>query len=297
LDVFPELIHGPLRDAAVAAAHELGLFEALPRPASELADRLQVRPRRLAALVRVLLLDGALVESHGILRPPAVPVPARPPSTRGAWGRLAGVIRSDRPLATDSAPAAQADELRRFHDHLRSAGASAAQEVAQLLDPEGPLLDLGGGAGAYTAAFLAAHPLERATIVDRPTVLELAREAVPAAGRSAADLLGDDPWPAEVRIALLANVLHLYGPADAARLVARAARSVVGGGQVAVKDFDASSPTGILFSLNMALFTDAGEVHDAMRLCAFLRAAGLRNVTTDRLRSAPEALLVRGRVA
>ena len=293
MDVFPELIQGPLREAAGVAAHELGLFDALPCSAADLADRLRVRPRRLGALVRALVLDGALAENAGKLE--SAIVPTRRSLPRSGWGSLADTIRADRPLA-DGPSSAQGEHLKNFHDHLRAAGAAAAREVAQRLRPPGPLLDLGGGAGAYAAAFLAAHPGERATIVDRPDVLELAREAVPAAGRAAVDLLGDERWPSGARIALLANVLHLYGPADAARLVARAARSVGPGGTVAVKDFDGASATGILFSLNMALFTEAGEVHDAARLRTFLHGAGVRQVQIDRLRSAPEALLVHGEV-
>jgi hypothetical protein len=125
-------------------------------------------------------------------------------------------------------------------------------------------------------------------------VLELARHAVPAATGVALDLLGAEPWPTGARVALLANVLHLYGRADAAGLVARGAQAVLPGGTVAVKDFDGSSDAGVLFSLNIALFTEEGEVHEETALRSFFRDAGLRDVQVERLRCAPEALLVRG---
>jgi hypothetical protein len=292
LDVFPELTRGSLVEAAIAAAHELGLFAALPCPSAALAERLGVRPRRLAALERVLLLEGALAEGDGVLR--SGRVPARRLPEGGVFGGIADAIRTDRPLPADGVAGAPGEDLRRFHEHLLAAGAEAAQEVAHRLGPRGPLLDLGGGAGAYSAAFLAAHPGERAVIADRPAVLDLAHRAVPSADRVALDLLGDEPWPTGFRIALLANVLHLYGPADAARLVARAAKAVVPGGTVAVKDFDASSAAGILFSLNMALFTQDGEVHEEAALRSFFQRAGLRELEVERLRCAPEALLLRG---
>jgi hypothetical protein len=286
---------GYLRDAASAAAHELGLFAALPCAAAALADRLRVRPRRLAALVRALLLEGVLIESEDVLRPGSIPPRRSLPG--GAWAGLAEAIRSDRPLAGDGIVGAAGEELRRFHEHLWTAGASAAREVAERLGPRGPLLDLGGGAGTYAAAFLAANPRESATVVDRPAVLELAREAVPAAGRLALDLLGDGAWPAGARVALLANVLHLYGPREAAHLIARAAQAVLPGGTVAVKDFDPSSPAGIFFSVNLALFTEAGELHEPALLRSFLRDAGVRDVQLHRLRCAPEAFLAHGSLA
>ncbi len=268
-DVFSVLLRGSrgyLREAAAAAGHELGLFEALPMPAVALPGALGVGARRLGVLVRALILEGA-------------------------FGR---VIREDRPLATPGIDGAAGEELRRFHDHLREAGAAAASEVAGLLGPRGPLLDLGGGAGGYAAAFLGQHPGERAIVVDRPAVLELARGAVPGAELVALDLQAPAPWPSGARVALLANVLHLFSAADAARLVERAARAVEPGGTVAVKDLDAASEAGILFSLNMAVYTEAGEVHEIDRLRGFFREAGLREVRAQPLRCAPDAVLVRG---
>jgi len=294
-DVFSVLLRGSrgyLREAAAAAGHELGLFEALPMPAVALPGALGVGARRLGVLVRALILEGALIESEGMLHPGSVPAPRSLP--REGWGRLGRVIREDRPLATPGIDGAAGEELRRFHDHLREAGAAAASEVAGLLGPRGPLLDLGGGAGGYAAAFLGQHPGERAIVVDRPAVLELARGAVPGAERVALDLQAPAPWPSGARVALLANVLHLFSAADAARLVERAARAVEPGGTVAVKDLDAASEAGILFSLNMAVYTEAGEVHEIDRLRGFFREAGLREVRAQPLRCAPDAVLVRG---
>lgn len=288
----PRGSHDYFTAAAAAAGHELGLFEALPGTAGALAERLRVGPRRLRALVRALLREGALVESDGVLL--AGSVPAQRPLPREGWGQLARVIREDRPLASAGIDGTAGEALRRFHDHLRGAGAGAAREVAGLLGPRGPLLDLGGGAGAYAAAFLEQHPGERAILVDRPAVLELARAAVPLAELVALDLAEPSPWPKGARAALLANVLHLFPAAEAARLVERAARSVTPGGTVAVEDLDAGSEAGILFSLNMALYTEGGEVHDTETLLAFFRDAGLREVRAQPLRCAPDAVLVRG---
>jgi O-methyltransferase len=241
-------------------------------------------------LVRALLLEGALAGSDGVLR--CGRVPARGPPPGGVFAGIAEAIRMDRPLPADGVAGAPGEDLRRFHEHLLAAGAEAAEEVANRLGPRGPLLDLGGGAGAYSAAFLAAHPGERAVIADRPAVLELAHRAVPSAGCVPLDLLGEEPWPDGFRIALLANVLHLYGPADAARLLARAAKAVLPGGTVAVKDFDASSAAGVLFSLNMALFTQDGEVHGETALRSFFQRAGLGGPHVERLRCSPETLLL-----
>lgn len=296
-DVFSALLsdsRGYLRDAAAAAARELGLFDALPARTDALDAILGVRSHRLRALVRALVREGVLVESDGLLRCGSVPTTR--PLPPGGWGRIAHAIRADRPIPSAGIDGRGGAELRRFHEHLRDAGGEAAREVVELLGPAGPLLDLGGGAGGYAAAFLAAHPGERAIVVDRTDVLELARASVPQADLVALDLLGPAPWPQGARVALLANVLHLFSAIDAARLVVRAARSVAPGGTVAVKDFDAASEAGTLFSLNMALYTESGEVHDTAALLRFFHDAGLGDVEVLRLRCGPDSLLVRGTV-
>ncbi|MGZ3440180.1 MAG: methyltransferase, partial [Polyangia bacterium] len=142
--------------------------------------------------------------------------------------------------------------------------------------------DLGAGAGHYAAAFLDALPAARATLVDRKEVLAL------AAPRARQRLVAGDLFHVELEphgIALLANVAHLYDAADGARLCARAAALAE---LVVVKDLwiepDRSGPPASLyFALNMALFTDGGEVHPAARIAGWLGAAGLREPQIERL--------------
>jgi len=297
VDVFTDILRDArafLREAAIAAAHELGLFAALPSPRDRVAEKLHLASRRLGVLVRVLVLERVLVEQDGMLRAPHIP--ARKDIPREGWGRLADVVRTNRPLPSEVIDGNASDALRRFHAHLRAVGGEAAREIAALLGP-GPLLDAGAGAGAYTAAYLEARPGERAVLIDRSEVLVLARESIGTLQDRvelvALDLLEHREWP-RAGCALLANVLHLYGPKDAAELVARAAKCVAPGGAVVVKDFRAASETGAWFDLNMALFTEAGEVHDEERLQRFLCDAGMHDVRTEALRCDPGSIAVLG---
>jgi hypothetical protein len=125
-------------------------------------------------------------------------------------------------------------------------------------------------------------PAAEATLVDRAEVLAL----VPPRERQRL-VLGDAFDVALPRhgMALLANVVHLYDAADGARLVAHAAGLAE---VVVVKDLwiepDRSGPPGALFfALNMALYTDGGEVHPAARIAAWLSAAGLGAAQIERL--------------
>jgi len=197
----------------------------------------------------------------------------------GGWGELAEVIRRDRPLDAG-------EMLSRFHAHLAAVGhddaAALAGRLAALPEAARGLVDLGAGAGHYAAAFLDAAPAAAATLVDRAEVLAL------VAPRARQRLVAGDLFAVAVErhgIALVANVAHLYDAADGARLVARAAALA---DAVVVKDLwiepDRSGPPGALyFALNMALFTDGGDVHPPARIAGWLRAAGLSEPTVERL--------------
>jgi hypothetical protein len=103
-------------------------------------------------------------------------------------------------------------------------------------------------------------------------------------------------------VALLANVLHLHGPAAGARLVARLAAALDGGGLLVVKDLaiaeDRSGPpAGVLFALNMALYTDEGDVHPPSLIARWMREAGLGEPAVEALADAVVVSAARGAVS
>ncbi|HEY0993609.1 MAG TPA: methyltransferase [Kofleriaceae bacterium] len=288
-------------EAAIAAAHQLGLFRALSSGSmtlDELARAIGVDAglHRLRALVDVLAATGVLVversDAPPRFRSPVV-VPAQPTVTRAGWGLIADVIRRNRPLPVED------EALRKFHAHLATAGAAAARELASLLEGES-LLDLGAGAGVYSKAFLAARPAGRATLVDTRDVLAIAREWLGELAGRAQFVEGDASVVdagAGHDIVLLANLLHLHPEDMCARLCAAAARAVVPGGTVVIKDLrideDRTGPLdGLLFALNMAIYTDAGDVYPTSQFQGWLRDAGLLDLVERRLDAAPDAVVV-----
>jgi hypothetical protein len=271
-----------LRDAAIAAAHELGVFDARPE-----------RPtRRMSALLRVIDALGALGDVRD----------EHPVVAREGWGRLAEVIRADRPLSIDPV------HEHAYQRHLLEASAPAARELADRLPAwlgrtPRSLIDLGGGAGAYTAAFLDAYPDATATLVDIPAVAELAREHLARFGERVQVIAGDArevaAVPRDVRgephplgdhdVALLANVLHLHGPDTCRELCTAAART---GELVIVKDLDPATLQGAFFALGVAIYTDAGDVYSAREIGAWLV-----DPLEHRLEATPDGIVVTGRRA
>ena len=235
-----------LRDAAVAAGHELGIFEGR-----------RAGTRRERRLLDVLRAIGALDE-----------VPAKVEVIREGWGRLAEVIREDRPLS--------AGDAAKMHRHLARAGAEGARIAVATMRAEGRrgrLADLGGGAGAYTAAWLEAEQGATATLVDRADVIAIAKDELARFGERVTFVEGDlrEVEIGEHDVALLANVLHLHGEAACAEICGAARRIAK---WVVVKDFvveaDRSGPLeSLMFALGMAIYTEDGDVYSAAQIRAW----------------------------
>jgi 2-polyprenyl-3-methyl-5-hydroxy-6-metoxy-1,4-benzoquinol methylase len=181
---------------------------------------------------------------------------------------------------------------------------SAAAELAAGTEParRWQLLDLGCGAGTFTAAVLDAQPDARATVVDFPEVIALAREHLARFGERVAYV----PSAIETSqveahdVALLANVVHLHAPEWAQRLLVAAAERVAPGGRVMLKDLrldaDRSGPlSGLMFALNMAIYTGGGSVYTADELRDWLEAAGLVAIEERRLAASPDSIVMLAR--
>ncbi|HEY4238296.1 MAG TPA: class I SAM-dependent methyltransferase [Kofleriaceae bacterium] len=242
------------------------------------------------ALAAPVAADASVV-AYALAAPAATapliaPAATAPLAAPAAPNPLVAAIRDDRPVAIDPAVATA------YHAHLLEAGGAAARELAPQLG-DGALLDLGGGAGVYTAAYLDAFPAARATLVDAPAVVALARAHLARFGDRVRFVEGDARTAdagREHSVALLANVLHLCAPDECAALCAAAARGVAPGGSVVVADLRSDSPEGIWFALDMALYTAGGDVYATAQIAAWLTAP----ITESRLAAAPEVVVLRG---
>jgi predicted O-methyltransferase YrrM len=146
------------------------------------------------------------------------------------------------------------------------------------------LVDVGGGTGIYSIAWLRRHAQLRAVVWDRPEVLKVAREM--AAEYGVADRLecvpGDmfrDPVPAG-DVCLLSNVLHDWDAPQCAELVTRCATALAPGGRMLIHDvllndaLDGPLPVA-LYSAALFSLTE-GRAYSAAEFQGWLRAASLK---------------------
>ena len=133
---------------------------------------------------------------------------------------------------------------------------------------------MGGAPGTY-ARRMAAEGWS-VTVLDLPETLEIGEPELRAAG--VATVAGDakrgipeGPWD----VVYLGNVVHLFDPATAAGLIARAGRALAPAGTLAVQEVVGDlSPQGPSFGVMMLLSTAGGDAYAEAELRGWMGEAG-----------------------
>ncbi|MCE9574185.1 MAG: class I SAM-dependent methyltransferase [Deltaproteobacteria bacterium] len=297
-----------LRAAIRGAGEALALSAhfAAPQHVDAVARAQSWGPRRLQRLVDGLLLEGLLLaDADARVRA----ADRWPTGDRGAPGAalLAQIIQRDRPfdpnqdglsLRVESAALSVAGLLS---DATGAPARELGARLATTLPTTGTCLDAGGGWGDVLAVLLAETSEIRAVLVDRTDRVAMARQRLARhAARLetvSADLVAYAPAPF-ADVALLNNVLHEHGPRTGATLVARVAHTLRAGGELWIKEptrGGAEALRACLFALGAAIFTAEGDLYDAATIRTWMTDAGLTDIRTFTLASAPEATVYAGR--
>ena len=291
--------------AAIAAGDQLRVFEALatgPLTAAELATRCGLSEGAAQRLLSALASIGALGRENGGYGLTVEPGLLR--SQSDLWERLPEVVRGGSSTGFDETAVAAA-AYPAIVGFLGALDAPAARRAAVLLAAGLPtsarVLDLGAGAAAWSLALVAEKPSCQVTAFDLPPVLEATRRAVDAAGRTDRYrfLAGDaflDELGGPYDLALVANVIHLFGGARAVELLTRVAAELSPAGRLAVIDVipDGRAPSrrAALHDLSLLLRTSDGALHSLNSYAKWLRRAGLEPITRHRLDAGWEVTLV-----
>ncbi len=209
-------------------------------------------------------------------------------------------LRTNRPagLSGDEAGAAfiyrdgmkSAMEQTQLAAHFTLALSGRAKNVAPVLAEQIPLdnattlLDVGGGTGIYSIAFLRPNPKLRAIVFDRPEVLKTTERFAADYGVTDRVLLqsGDmfaDPLP-NADVILLSNILHDWDVAECQTLIHRCAASLNPGGRLIIHDVllndELDGPLPIaLYSAALFTFTE-GRAYSALEYNRWLTNASLQ---------------------
>lgn len=205
------------------------------------------------------------------------------------WGRLEEAVRTGK--RPDGPRPYHADDehtrtlLRSLHTRAELLFTKHVVEKVKLEDVN-TLLDLGGGAGAYTIALCRRSPKMSATLFDLPPAIAIARETV---GRSDVHkrvrlVEGDyrtDDLEGPYDLIFVSNVVHGEGPDTVKALFKKLFEALTPGGRLVLRDTFTSADHarhGAVFSLNLLLTTDEGRCYAPSELDPWLKEAGFRDV-------------------
>lgn len=218
------------------------------------------------------------------------------------WSGLTEVVRTGRPVARAVGETGEASR-RAFIGAMHAIGLRLSTEIASGFDASGfrRLLDIGGGSGVYTIAFLKRNPKMTAVLFDLPPVVDMAGEQIAAEGLTERVTLaaGDfyrDELPSGCDLALLSAIIHQNDAAGNLMLYQKIFRALAPGGSLLIRDFvmDASRTRpvgGALFAVNMLVGTSGGNTYIFEETKAGLEKAGFAGVERVRESDGMDSLI------
>lgn len=210
-----------------------------------------------------------------------------------AYASLTTTVRRGRPVQMlPELLAKRPDFVSEYIRGMADIAERAASEVARALDlsDASELLDVGGGPGTFTLAFLKRQPRMRAALLDLPETLAVARgllESLPERDRIR---LVEGNYHEAVfdrgafDIVLLSHVTHDEGEAENRALIRKAFGALKPGGRLVVHDFmlDAARTSPLfaaLFSVHLITYTERGRVFTEEEYAGWLHEAGFEPPT------------------
>jgi predicted O-methyltransferase YrrM len=302
---------GFMKSRVILTAAELGLFTRLderPCRAEELAlekgFKGRATTRVLDCLVTLGLVDkrdgvyqltesGALYSSHHAET--ILPMVLHMNRLWDTWSNLTEVVKTGGHAERESGIQMGEEDWKAFIGAMHVVGRELAQIIASEYDLGRfrRLLDIGGGSGTYTIAFLQQNPDMTAVIYDLEHVIPMAKARLADEGiEDRTDLVvGDfykDELPKGCDLAFLSAIIHQNGPEENLELYRKIYKALEPGGAVLIRDYlmDKSRtvpPAGAMFAINMLVNTRAGDTYTFEEVRAQLEEVGFTEVKQMRI--------------
>ena len=305
-DIFIEYA-GWMKARIILTAAELDIFTLLdgkPLFAENLAQKLNAAARAVTRILDCLVVFELLHKKNGCYaltekgyffsskHPQSVlPMLLHMNNMWDNWAQLTAAVRQGKnPSLTSVIDAKDEGITKAFIGAMHVIGRSLSREIASSYDASKfkRLLDLGGGSGTYTIAFLEKNQNMTGVIFDLPDVISLAAERMKDEGylKRVTLVAGDfykDELPAGCDLALLSAIIHQNSPQENLDLYKKIYRSLEPRGALLIRDhvMDESRtkpPAGALFAINMLVCTAGGDTYTFKEIKNTLEQAGFTEV-------------------
>jgi hypothetical protein len=288
-------------------AAELNIFSLLdekPLNVEEVASKVGADSRALSMLLdalasmRLLVKSGETYRCLGVVAQSldgsstrsVLPMILHMASLWNRWSRLTDVVRGVGGAKEEFHFTRRGEELRAFIGAMHVVATPLAKRIVESVNAQSSksLLDVGGGPGMYTIAFLRAVPEMKATIFDLPEVIEMARERIADEGllgrvAFSAGSFHQQELPTGHDLALVSAIIHSNSPEQNQDLYNKVFHSLNKGGRILVRDYvmepDRTFPRdGAIFAINMLVGTSGGGTYTFDEIKTGLLKAGFTGV-------------------
>ncbi len=294
-------------------AFELGIFTALgddEKSSEEIAVEIKVDPRAVDRLLNALCVTGAMIKNNGKFQNSNAAarflVKGKAEYQAGmmhavhlwdSWSRLTESVRNGGPIEQGLVRNRDSEWFEPFIAAMHNRAVKEAPGLVGQIDLSNveKLLDVGGGSGAFSIAFVKASDRIIATIFDLPNVIALTKGYISQAGLEERinTVPGDynsDELGSGYDMAFLSAIIHSNSPDQNLALFKKVSSALNLDGRIIVSDFimddDRTSPAfGAFFSLNMLVNTGSGDTYTESEIKDWMTQAGLSFVERKETRS------------
>ncbi len=220
------------------------------------------------------------------------------------WSNLTEVVRSGYSEAVF--PDGKGKEVRQkaFIEAMHVTGLINAKAIVSRVDLKETrkLLDIGGGSGVYTIAFLIENPDLSAFLFDLPPVLEITRNFI--SRESLLDRVelvpGNfqvDELPGGCDTAWLSAIIHQNSLSENMKLFSKIHTALLPGGRLIIRDHimepDRITPRdGAIFAINMLVGTKEGSTYTFDEIRGLLEKTGFSKIRLERGKGKMDDLII-----
>ncbi len=297
-----------MKSRIILSAAELDLFTFLdnhPASAADIANARKLDIRSLTRVMDCLVTFDLMEKKHGLysLTETGKQLSSKHPQSVLAsvlhqnrlwdtWSHLTDILHGENtPIDSDKKTSFSEADRKAFIGAMQVVGRETAGKITEAYNAKSftNLLDIGGGSGVYSIAFLGKYPHLKATLFDLKEVIPITQEYIRSTDlENRINLVeGDyttDPLPSGCDLALLSAIIHQNSPDQNAALYRNIFRALTPGGALLIRDFimeeDRLKPaSGALFAINMLANTEGGDTYTFNEIKESLVAAGFRNIS------------------
>jgi SAM-dependent methyltransferase len=309
-----------MRCRIILTAADLDLFTAIEDgdcTADRIAEKKGLSVKPLTRTLDCLVTFGYLTKAGNAysLTEESAPMSSRHPASSlpmvlhmsrlwDTWSGLTKIVKNGQGFESELPKVMDKDSRRSFIGAMHVIGRTLSEDIAGSLDLSGfkKLLDIGGGSGTYSIAFLKKNPQLQAVLFDLDDVVAMARERLESEGFIDRTVLatGDfyqDDLPTGCDVALLSAIIHQNSPDENLDLYRKVFRALEPGGMLIVRDhiMDESRtwpPEGALFAINMLVNTRGGDTYTIGEVEKTLGEAGFVDIRLIRSGERMDCLVV-----